>query len=78
MSESDYTLALAFDSDSPEFARGFEAGIVYSRSRAGLGQPGESEMVHASNTEMFMRMSEALDKPFLVEILDDEWSVLLW
>lgn len=48
--DEEYGLILAFDSDSPEFTRGFELGQLWERlNRDGwLHQP----LAHASNAEM--------------------------
>jgi hypothetical protein len=69
--EPEYGLLLAFDSDDPEFTRGFEIGQLWERlSRDGfLHQP----LAHASNAEMFMRIAEAKSLPFSAETINDEW-----
>lgn len=67
---------LAFDTDEPGFARGFEAGRIWTLLQedpdAVVGQP-----FHAANAEMVLRMVEALDLPLRAEFTDDEtWMVL--
>lgn len=66
-----YGLILAFDSDDPEFTRGFELGQLWERLERDnyLHQP----LVHAANAEMFIRMAEAKGLPFSAEPVDDEW-----
>jgi hypothetical protein len=65
-----YSLELAFDSDDPEFCRGFEAADVYNAVRcfaeredpADSGPPEEwTETVHATNAEMILRIAERFD-----------------
>jgi len=53
--EGTYTLALAFDSDDPEFTRGFAAGIIWAETANG---PWEGP-VDGCNAEMVMRIAEA-------------------
>ena len=74
--EQSYGLVLAFDSDSEDFVRGFEAGQLWERlTRDGwLHQP----LAHASNAEMFIRMAEARGLPFRAEDIEgtDEWIAI--
>jgi len=63
---------LPFDTDEPAFAHGFEAGRVWAALQ---GCDGElEEIVHAANTEMVLRMGEALNRPVVGEPLDDVWT----
>lgn len=66
-----YNLLLAFDSDDPEFSRGFEAGCLWQRIKQ--DQTTWDQMIHASNAEMVMRMCEAEERTFRAEPIDDEW-----
>lgn len=75
MSASSYSLLLAFDSDDPEFARGFEAGRMWERIKNDATT--WDEIVHASNAEMVMRMCESQDRSFRAENLDDDY-VQVW
>lgn len=68
-----YSLALPFDTDDPEFVRGFEAGRLYEMTA--IGEP-FTQTIHASNTEMAMRICEAREVPFRAEQLDDNWTEL--
>jgi hypothetical protein len=74
MSES-YSLILAFDSDDPEFCRGFEAGHLWERIQN--DHTSWDSVVHATNAEMVMRMCEAEDRGFRSEDMDDDF-VQVW
>lgn len=65
-------LLLAFDTQDPEFSRGFEAGRVWGALTADPDVE-ISEVVHAVNAEMFLRMGEALDRPVRSTELDETW-----
>lgn len=72
-----HDLALAFDTDDPQFARGFEAGRIWTLMQqdpaALIGQP-----IHATNVEMVVRMMEALDLGYRAEFTADAtWMVLV-
>jgi hypothetical protein len=70
MTEEDWGLVLAFDTDDPEFIRGFEAGQLWEiLSRGGH----VCRTVHGENAEMVMRMAEALDMTFSASDLGDGW-----
>lgn len=64
-----YELVLAFDTDDPEFARGFEVGKVW----AGLGQGERHFTIHQANAEMVLRMAEAKGLAARSEPLDDNY-----
>jgi hypothetical protein len=63
---TEYGLELGFDTDDPEFCRGFEAADVYNavkrfaESEAPDDGPPETwtETVHATNAEMMLRIAE--------------------
>ncbi len=61
-------LVLKFDSDNPEFYRGFEAGLVWAHA---YNCRGLDAIVHTVNAEMVMRICEALSLPFRAEPIDD-------
>ena len=65
-------LILAFDSDDPEFARGFEAGRLWSQLRGCPGQP-VIELVHARNAELVFRMADATGRSVRGEDIGDDW-----
>src|SRR5262245_52756517 len=72
MDEAGHMLLLAFDSESPEYARGFEAGRIWALLRE-ADDDVEVE-VHATNTEMVMRMAEATGRVVAGEVLDGTWT----
>jgi hypothetical protein len=72
--DADYGLILGFDSDDEEFCRGFEAGRLYEQMKD--GEP-FTQMIHASNTEMAMRICETADRSFKAEQIDNEWTDLV-
>jgi hypothetical protein len=75
----DFALMLPFDTDDPEFTRGFQAGIVLALSEP---EPTTELLVYATNAEMLARMMERGCK-FSVREISDEWlsvefAVDLW
>jgi hypothetical protein len=66
-----YALALAFDTNASEFIRGVEVGRLWEQLKSEQG-PIE-EVVHASNAEMVLRLSEATDRAVRAEELDETW-----
>lgn len=82
MIDDGYSLALAFDTDSAEFCRGFEAASVYSDARrlAGGEQINEGDepdtfraTVHVANAEMVLRIAETLSLGVRSKDLADGW-----
>jgi hypothetical protein len=68
---SAYSLVLAFDTDDTEFARGVELGCLWERLKH---EPGPvEEMIHVTNSEMAMRVAEALGRSFIGHHHDDAW-----
>ena len=67
---------LRFDTDDPEFARGFEIGVLWER----LTSLGSCHMaISASNAEMVMRVAKATGCDFVGQDLgDDRISVELY
>ena len=67
---------LRFDTDDPEFVRGFEIGVLWER----LNSYGSCHMaVSASNAEMVMRVAKAAGCQFSgKELGDDRISVELY
>lgn len=65
-----FGLALAFDSDDPEFCRGVEAGRLWEQLKT---EETVEQTIHATNAEMAIRMCEALDREFSAEELDETW-----
>lgn len=71
-----WDLKLPFDTDSPDFVRGFEAGRIYERMK---DDPDEldGQMFHATNAEMVIRMIETTGASLKAEFTgDDVWMVL--
>jgi len=63
-------LLLAFDTDSPEYSRGVELGILWETLR----RDGHARcMMHDGNAEMMIRAAEALNLPFRAEPAGDGW-----
>lgn len=71
MSDEGHELYLAFDSDSPDFVRGWEGGKLFEEMH---WQPGEIiQTIHADNAEMVMRMCEKLSRDFRATEVDGTW-----
>lgn len=66
---------LQFDSDHAEFARGFEAGRLWSLLRAHPEEEFE-EYAHGDNAEMLLRIGEATERPVQAEELGDGWLLV--
>jgi hypothetical protein len=77
MSEPTYSLALAFDSDDPEFVRGVEVGRLWEILKS---RPDEqvTEVIHLSNAEMALRIGEALDRHVIADPSDDGWTAITY
>jgi len=67
----DWGLLLPFDTDDPEFVRGFEAGRLFERVRNDHSD--WSQLIHATNAEMVMRMCATEDRSFQATEVDDTW-----
>ena len=69
---SEYRCLLPFDTDEPQFSRGFEAGRIWTLLSE---RPDElvEEVVHGANAEMVLRMAEAVDRPVVSEELGGDW-----
>lgn len=63
---------LPFDTDDAEFVRGFEAGRVWQRLQ--LEHDAFAETVHATNSEMVLRMAEAHGRTVVGHMLDADWT----
>jgi hypothetical protein len=71
--DGEFSLILGFDSDDPEFIRGFEAGRLYEQLKSGEEIV---QTIHASNTEMAIRICERAERQFTADQLDDHWTAL--
>lgn len=74
MESENYALALAFDTDAPEFARGVEVGRLWERLR--LDPAPADEMVHIANAEMLLRIGDALGRLVTGEEHDKVWMTV--
>lgn len=54
------SLRLAFDTDEPQFARGFEAGRLWQMLES--SDQGFTAIMHGPNAEMILRMAEATNR----------------
>lgn len=76
-----YGLVLAFDTDDPQFVRGFEAGRVWTELERAVTEghlPTEPVTVHAANAEMCLRMAESLKLTVEWKELDDMWAEVVF
>ncbi len=72
-SDEGHSLLVEFDSDAPEFVRGFEAGRLWEQ----LKDPDPfGQTIHANNAEMVIRMCEQVQRDFSAEELDETWIYL--
>lgn len=68
---------LAFDSDDPQFARGFECGRIWTLLTTEGAEVLGGQPFHATNVEMVLRMVEAAGAELTAEFTDDDaWMVL--
>jgi hypothetical protein len=66
---------LAFDTDDPEFCRGFEAARIYHDCERLVDSAGDAlyATVHASNAEMMLRIAERFDLHVQSREVGDGW-----
>lgn len=69
-----YGLALAFDTDEPEFARGVEIGRLWERLR--VERDVVDEVVHLANVEMVLRVAEVFGREVLSQEHDGTWMTV--
>jgi hypothetical protein len=69
-----YEVVLAFDTDDPQFVRGFEAGRLWERIKG--RHTTWDQMVHATNAEMVMRMCESEGRQFSADTVTDDWVMV--
>jgi hypothetical protein len=72
-----YRAVLPFDVDDPEFVRGVEVGMLWAYLQV-FPERRISQTCHATNTEMIIRMSEALNRKVACEIVTDIWIDVLF
>lgn len=68
-----WEMVLPFPTDDAGFIMGFEAGRVWEMFKD--DEPFE-QMVHGCNSEIFLRMGEAVGRAVAARILDDTWMLL--
>jgi len=66
-----HSCLLPFDTDDPEFVRGFECGRVWAMLR--IDTDAFDAIAHDANIEMVMRMAEATGRVAAGEELGDGW-----
>jgi hypothetical protein len=73
-SKTGWGMLLAFDTDQPEFARGFEAGRIWELLGAeDLELPTDPVMLHAANAEMVLRIAESRGLSAQSKEIGDDW-----
>ena len=70
-----YGLALAFDTNSPEFARGVEIGRLWEQLHACPEQEVD-QLVHVANAEMVLRLAEACGRTATSDEHDGTWMTV--
>ena len=73
---AEWRLDLAFDTDEPEFARGFEAGLLWGKLQELDSYSSATVMIHATNAEMAMRMAQECGMKFTAEDVDETFVVV--
>jgi type IV secretory pathway ATPase VirB11/archaellum biosynthesis ATPase len=63
-------LICPFDTDDPEFVRGFEIGVLWERLQSGEAC---EVTIHATNAEMVIRLAESTGREFCAEDMGDDW-----
>lgn len=71
MDDATYGLVVAFDTDDPEFTRGFEAGLLWAAMEA--NDESIERMIHGTNAEMVMRMATAKGYRYQGEDVGHDW-----
>ena len=66
-----HSLLLAFDSDEPEFVRGFECGRIWAEIRGNEDIVLGPYTMHSSNAEMAIRIAEACGRIASSEEIDE-------
>lgn len=69
-----HALLLPFDTDSPQFVRGFEIGRLWGLLRAAPDEAVE-EYAHTSSAEMLLRLGEATGRDVESEEIGDGWLI---
>ena len=72
----DYSLALAFDTDSPDFARGVEIGRLWEQLDRAHPADMVEQVVHVANAEMVLRIAEARGRAVSSDEHDGTWMTV--
>jgi len=73
--DAEFALVLAFDTDAPEFVRGFEAGTIHKAlSTADPNVTALGWTIHTSNLEMALRIGAATG--FSMEVPGEQYPAL--
>lgn len=64
---------VAFDTDAPEFCRGWQAGVLYAELRDST-EPHE-QWVFGTNAEMILRIAEATGRDLVIEEHEYDWML---
>jgi hypothetical protein len=71
---AEHALAVAFDTDDPEFARGVEIGRLWEQLRGDAGRV--TETIHIANAEMVLRLADARGWAVVSEEHDETWMTV--
>lgn len=71
-----YVQLLPFDTDEPEFVRGMEIGRLWERLKYENNEV--VAVIHTTNAEMVIRISEAIERPVKSEELGDGWMEIIF
>jgi hypothetical protein len=76
--DADYSLALPFDTDDPQFRRGVEIGMLWERVQAArhFGATGISATLHPDCAEMVIRIAESAGLGWTCEMTGDDWMTV--
>lgn len=70
MSDLSYNCILQFDDQSPSFAHGFRAGVIWEKTKT--GEP-FTDQFSGDNLELIQRMASRLDYAFHIEDAGNGW-----
>jgi hypothetical protein len=68
-----HRLLIKFDTNDPEFARGFEVGRIYALLEEGSLSTLRGLLFHATNAEMLLRAADRHGVEIRATSLDDTW-----
>lgn len=73
---SGYSCAVEFDTSGADFVRGVEVGRLWEMLKT--REDTFEEIVHASNAEMVLRLSEATGRRVRSQELDETWILAVF